>query len=357
MATDTAIANTAMEGGGFYNRNSDLQAAGIALALPLLEAAARTVAIPAAADAPLVFVDYGSSQGRNSNRPIGLGIDALRARAGSERAIEVVHTDLPSNDFASLFTALDEDPASYMANRVRVFPSAIGRSYFEPIIPPGRVHLGWNSWTLHWLSRNPAEVSDHVFAVMSASSEARRAVSAQSAQDWRDFLAARSTEMAPGARLVSLAMGATPEVHGWNWIGGELWQATCSMAADGLLTDVELARFTTPIFGRTVADLHAPFANGPFMDLSLDHAETPEAPDPFWDEYQATGDAEQLGWRWAGMLRAVCSPIAAMAFAPRPNSAALVDELFQRLGARVAAAPRRHQHFVAIAVISKAGGG
>jgi len=356
MATDTAIANTAMEGGGFYNRNSDLQAAGIALALPLLEAAARTVTIPTGEDTPLLFADYGASQGRNSNRPIGLGIDVLRARAGSNRAIEVVHTDLPSNDFASLFVALDGDPASYMANRLRVYPSAIGRSYFEPILPAGRVHLGWNSWTLHWLSRNPAEVSDHVWAVLSASDEARRAARAQSAQDWRDFLAARSSEMAPGAKLVSLALGATPEAHGWDWIAGELWGATREMADAGLLTEAEVARFTTPVVGRTVPDLQAPFANGSFMGLTLDHAETPEAPDPFWDEYQATGDAGQLGCRWAGMLRAVCGPIAAMAFAARPNGAALVDELFRRLGARVTASPQRHEHFLAIAVVSKTAG-
>ena len=38
--TDTPLARTAMEGGGYYNRNSSLQEAGIRLALPLLEAAA-----------------------------------------------------------------------------------------------------------------------------------------------------------------------------------------------------------------------------------------------------------------------------------------------------------------------------
>jgi hypothetical protein len=32
---DVAIANKPMEGGGYYNRNSNLQAAGVELALPL----------------------------------------------------------------------------------------------------------------------------------------------------------------------------------------------------------------------------------------------------------------------------------------------------------------------------------
>jgi hypothetical protein len=353
--TEAAIANKAMEGAGFYNRNSDLQAAGIEFALPYFLAAAREVEV-GDSGAPLVIADYGASQGRNSMRPMGLGIDVLRGRVGPERPIEVIHTDLPSNDFASLFGALHE-PTSYLSGRPRVFPSGIGRSYFEPILPTGRVHLGWNSWTLHWLSRSPVEAADHLAAVLSPSQSVREAARRQSAQDWATFLAARSAEMAPGAKLVSLAMGATPEVHGWNWVLGELWQVALGMAGDGLLTELELARFTAPVVGRTTADLQAPFAAGPFFGLTLDHAEVLPAPDPFWEDYQATGDAEQLGRRWAGMLRAVCGPIAATAFAGRPDSAGLVDELFRGLQSRVAASPQRHEHFVTIAVISKTGAG
>ena len=351
--TDVAIANKPMEGGGYYNRNSNLQAAGIELVLPLLEEAARTVPVGGSAEAPLVIADYGASQGRNSMRPMGVAIDVLRERVGPERPIEVIHTDLPANDFAALFTTLQDGAASYLTNRDHVFPSAIGRSYFEPILPAGRVHLGWNTWTLHWLSRNPAEVTDHAFAAMSASDDAREAARRQSAQDWTSFLAARSAEMAPGAKLVSLAMGATPEVHGWNWVVGELWQAGLEMADEGLLSPAELTRFTVPVFGRTVADLKAPFAAGSFFGLSLEHAEVVEAPDPFWDDFQQTGGAEELGRKWEGMLRAVCSQIAAEAFAARPDAQELAAELFRRAGVRVAAAPRRHQHFVSIVVVRK----
>lgn len=354
MTTDAALANQAMEGRGFYNRNSDLQAAGIELLLPLLERTLDAVAVATPAGTPLVVADYGSSQGRNSMRPVGQAIDRLRARFGAERPVEVIHTDLPTNDFASLFGVLHDDPSSYLAGRRDVFPSAVGRSYFQPILPRGRVNFGWNTWTLHWLSRSPAMVSDHLFAVLSASDEARKAVRRLAAEDWRNFLAARAYEMAPGAKVLSLAMGSTPEVHGWDWVSGELWQAALEMADDGLLSAVELERFNTPVYGRTLADLQAPFADGPFHGLVLDHAEVLEAPDPFWDEFQATGDAEQLGRRWAGMLRAVCGPIAAAAFATRPDVVLLADELFRRLALRVAARPQRHLHFVAIAVIGKA---
>jgi hypothetical protein len=98
MTNDTRQTAAAMQGGGFYNRNSGLQAANLTSALPLLEEAARSVA----GAGSVVIADYGSSQGRNSMRPMRAAIEVLRARAGSERPIEVIHTDLPSNDFASL---------------------------------------------------------------------------------------------------------------------------------------------------------------------------------------------------------------------------------------------------------------
>jgi len=350
--TEVAIATKAMEGGGFYNRHASLQAAGIALALPLIEAAART--IPGAlAPQPLVIVDYGASQGINSMRPVGVAVAQLRDRFGGDRPIEVIHTDLPSNDFAALFTTLHDHEDSYLAGRHGIFPSAIGRSYFEPILPPGRVHLGWNSWTLHWLSQNPTQVDDHVLAIMSGSAPARNQVRLQQAEDWRNFLLARSAELAAGAKLVSLSMGATTECHGWDWILGELWAAAVEMADEGRISVDALARFTVAAAGRSIEDIEAPFADGPFAGLLLEHAEVVPAPDPFWDLFCETGDAQQLAKSWAGMLRAVSGPVAVAAFASTADPAGCVEELFVRLEARVAAAPRRHEHFAAIAVIGK----
>src|SRR5262245_21325019 len=117
MSTDKGIAQ-AMEGGGFYNRNSSLQAAGIAAVLPLWETVTRSVD-PGHGD--LVVADYGSSQGRNSMLPIRMAIAALRRKGEVNRPVEVIHTDLPSNDFTSLFKALADEPDSYMAGAAQVF--------------------------------------------------------------------------------------------------------------------------------------------------------------------------------------------------------------------------------------------
>jgi hypothetical protein len=46
-------------------------------------------------------------------------------------------------------------------------------------------------------------------------------VKRQLADDWKQFLLARSTEMHDGAKLVSLFMGRTTDNHGEDWFLGE----------------------------------------------------------------------------------------------------------------------------------------
>src|SRR5215469_9632373 len=143
-----------MEGKGFYNEYAAIPASGSALALPLLEEAARQISLDSS-DRPIVIADYGSSQGKNSLAPMRAAIAVLRARVGTQRPIVVYHTDLPANDFSTLFEVLESDPASYLQDEHSVFPSAIGRSFYRPILPPSHVDLAWSSYAAVWLSRIP----------------------------------------------------------------------------------------------------------------------------------------------------------------------------------------------------------
>lgn len=124
-----ATGHATMEGRGAYNQYSLRPAAAGALAVPLLEQAARAIDL-GPEDRPLQIVDYGSSQGRNSLRPIRAAITVLRKRCGEGRPIRVTHTDLPDNDFSTLFHTLNEDADSYLRNQPNVFADAIGRSFF-----------------------------------------------------------------------------------------------------------------------------------------------------------------------------------------------------------------------------------
>ena len=194
-----------MEGQGGYNRSSQVQAAGLSPAVPMLQLAARTVALPAGSQ-PIVIADYGSSEGHNSLLPLGAAIAILRQRIGPDRAISVVHTDLPENDFSVLFETLNTDPNSYLRRDHAVFAAAVGRSFYEQILPAGSVTLAWSSWAVQWLSRAPGPIPDQVQVAFSQDASTRAAFSRQAAEDWQQFLTHRERELCPGGRLAVMTM-------------------------------------------------------------------------------------------------------------------------------------------------------
>jgi hypothetical protein len=351
MESKTNRTLAAMEGDGFYNRNSAMQAAGIARVLPVWEKIANSVPV---GEETLVIADYGSSQGRNSMAPMRVAIAALRAKSGPNRPVQVIHTDLPSNDFTSLFQAINDETDSYLNRASGVFPSAVGCSYFQPILAPETVHLGWNSWTLQWLSHNPVEVADHVMAGLSSDESAVMAVRQQAAQDWRDFIAARAGELRPGGKLFSICAAAQDDRRTWEWLFGELWGAITDMGAAGQLTTQELMRMTLPLAGRTLGDLKAPFSQGDtFAGMAIEHADVVISPDPFWADFERTGDSETLGRSWAGVWRGAIGPALAGALDPGRDRAAMLDALFARFATRVAASPHQQQNAIGIVVLRK----
>jgi hypothetical protein len=187
-----------MEAGGAYNRSSRVQAGGMLPAIALLEEAARLVPLPPPPQLPIV-ADYGASEGRNSLLPMRAALAALRERLGVDRPLCVVHNDVADNDFAALFETLANDAESYVRGDAAVFPMAVGRSYFEPILPAGSVSLGWCSWAIQWLSSVPAAIPDHVQVAFSNDAAARCAFARQAEKDWSSFLSARSRELGPEA--------------------------------------------------------------------------------------------------------------------------------------------------------------
>lgn len=342
----------AMQANGYYNRNSSLQSSMVALSLPHFAAAAQSISVDG--DGSLVVADYASSQGRNSHVPMRLAIDTLRARVGTKRPIEIFHTDLSSNDFTALFTSLKDDPSSYLVGTSNVFPFAVGRSYFAPILPPGRVHLGWNATSLHWLSQE-IECTPHVVTpTWSNDSTILQAVRTQMKTDWRLFLSARSKELHIGGKIVLSFLAKKGANSGWDWVATEVESAITDMVETGLLSDEEKRRINFPIGFRSLDEIRAPFAEkGFFAGLWLEHAEIVDGPDPFGDDYKATGNAQRLGISWANMFRAVYGPIVARAIRPDRDRNTLIDALFARYAERISACPAKHESFHAIVVLKK----
>lgn len=341
--------HSAMEGGGFYNRHSALQQAAIFQVLPLWRSIVET-ATPR--DGGFVLVDYAASQGKNSLPPINLALDVLLQKAPA--SIEVIHTDLPSNDFSSLFTMLEHDPDSYLRRDTRISALAIGRSYFQPVVSPGKVDLAWNSWSLQWMSRLPQPIPDGVFIDCSTDAETRQAFDRQLRADWEQFLTCRSMELTSGGALLSMFVANRQDLPGWGPFWGAFWSVLVEMKNAGKLSDAQLDAISMPIGTRTVEDIKAPFADdGRFANLWIEHLDMIEGPDPFWDAYLATRDSRQFGWSWTNMARAVIGPLISDALVEEKDKDGLLNEIFDRFALKMAADPQRVAHCLAVVVLRK----
>ena len=332
-----------MEGRGAYNRSSRVQAAGSSPAVPLLEKAAQEVLLPPVPE-PIVIADYGSSEGRNSLVPLRVAIEVLRQRIGKKRAISVVHTDLPGNDFGALFQMLASDPASYLRENTAVFPYAVGRSFYEQILPESSVTLGWSSWAIQWLSRAPASIPDQVQVAYSRDPAARAAFSVQAAQDWRNFLAHRGAELRPGARLVLLSMAVDDQGDfGYRASVEAIYGSLTDLVEERFINASEMRRMVIPTYGRSRKEFIAPFAEtGSFAGLSVEELEIFYGEDHVWSEFEEDGDARAFGARWAAFSRASVGPTLAAGLDNRVARAAqFIERLEERMAARLAAAPER----------------
>lgn len=353
MASQGTAAHGVMEGGGSYNLHARVPAGGGSLALPLLEGAARDLAIESG-DQPVVIADYGSSQGKNSLAPMRAAIKTLRARMGPERAISVVHIDQAANDFNTLFHVLRSDPERYSVDDANIFPSAIGRSFYERVFPREHVHLGWSSYAAVWLNRIPMLIPGH-FVALASTGDVREAFVQQAANDWKFFLSLRASELRPGGRLVVVLPALNDDgAAGFEPLFREANEVLAEMSAEGAISAEERAGMVLGAYPRRRSELLAPFGNdGQFRGLTVEHCELHGLPDIAWADYERDGNKEVLVNRHVGFFRSIFVPSLAAAIPDEKKRSAFPDCLEKKLKRRLADRPAPYHSFVQTLVLAK----
>lgn len=294
-----------MEGHGYYNAHSELQARSAEEADRMLERALSSVAI---SPGPLTIADFGASQGHNSMRPMALALDKLAARAGQDRDVMVAHTDLPHSDFTSLFEMLASAPDSYLKGRSHAFASAIGRSFYGRLFPAESLTFGWSSFALHWLSALPSAPGAHIWLNRAAPAEAK-APAQVAAADWRAFLTCRAEELVPGGQLV-LVIGALDD-DGASGLEPMMDLANgllSALVADGRLSAQAYAGMAIPARPRTRAEFTAPFEKGELPALALEELVIAQTPNAAMLRWQQTGDAAVFAADITGFFIAAFGP-------------------------------------------------
>jgi hypothetical protein len=329
-----------MEGGGYYAAHSSPQEAYGEFGFRWLEEAAGEIPLPEA-DRPLLVADLGAAGGGNSLEPMRRAIAAYRARDPA-RQVEVVHTDIPSNDFSALFKLVEGSERSYL-RLPGVYSYAAGRSFYERLFPDGALFLGWSSIAVHWLSQVPEPIPDQIYPGFAAGS-VREALVARSRSDWEAFLAHRAAELRPGGRLIVLGGSRRDDdVSGAEGLMTMVYESLTSLVADGSLKAEELRRMTIPTWNRTAGEFAAPFAGGPLAEsLELRRRTAKVLPDAFFAAFEKTGDAAAYRDAVVGFFHAAFEPSLWSALDPgrdASNMAAIVGAFRRGLGERVAADP------------------
>jgi len=355
MTSVAATKPAVMEGGGSYNRHAGIPAGGANVALPFLEQAVRNLALRGG-DEPVVIADYGSSQGKNSLAPLRAAIRGLRARVGPQRCIFVVHIDQHTNDFNTLFDVLYSDPERYSLDDPNVFPSAIGRSFYETVFPPRYVDLGWCSYAAIWLSRIPARIPGH-FVSLAATGEVRAAFERQGAADWKLFLSRRAVELRPGSRLVVVLPGLSDDggAAGFEPLFNLANAALSEMVREGLIPAGERAQMVLGSYARRRSELLDPFLqDGQFQGLSVEHCDLSQLPDAAWADFQRDGNKEVLVSRRAAFFRAIFVPSLACAIPDPARRLGFANQMEQKLKQLLAVDPAPLHSFVQTMVLAKA---
>jgi len=275
--------------------------------------------------------------------PMRAAITTLRGRIGADTPVAVFHTDLPSNDFAALFTTLEADPQSYLRETANVFAYATGRSFYERLFAAEHVAIGWSSITVHWLSSAPAALREHIFSPLGDARE-RAAYAARAAEDWQLFLAHRLAELEQDGQLVVVGSGA--DEHGRSGAEGLMELANDvlrAMVAESALSREQYEQMVVPTYYRTVSEftepLGKPTAAGSF---ELQECSQTDLADPLWASFQQDGGVAAYANGVADFLRAFSEPSLFGAIAPGRSSrsaAELADEFYGRVRDAVAKQP------------------
>ena len=315
---------------------------------PLIEHAAFEVPLPLPemTPVPVTIADYGCADGSGEMEPMSRAIDGLRRRDPGV-PIQIVHTDLPQNDFTSLFELLAEPERSYLTGRSEVYPMVVGEPRYGPLLPAGTLLLGWTAITVHWLSEVPGTIHSAVFANLADRDDHAR-LAARSAADWERFLAERARELVPNGQLVVVA--AASDDSGASGAEGLFQLVTDQlddMTARGALSRSERDAIFFPTYNRTSAEFLAPMRTGAALADRLEvvehqrHAIDDSTTHPQWVRHH---DGAAFAETYLPFIRSVTEPSLFRWLAPERTEAArgqVVEAFYSGLKRRIERDPER----------------
>nr|QRX38999.1 gibberellic acid methyltransferase [Quercus robur] len=323
-----------MQGGdddGSYAKNSEAPASAITLSKPLLLTAIQSLnlklfsRIEEEKDCCIRIADLGCATGYNTLVTIDMVVECLRKKyiheCGVEPEFEAFFSDLPSNDFNSLFRSL---PA---ATTRHYYAAGVPGSFYGRLFPKRKLHVVVSLSALNWLSQVPDAVLDKRSAawnkgrawINGAKKEVVEAYAKQSEEDLENFLRCRKEEIVHGGMLFMLMGGRPGFQHPENQLGDpdssakhpfatsmdQAWQDLLKM---GLIDEETRDGFNIPAYMRSMEEVEVAIKRcGGFEIQKMEYHKIMEHSEEKHKEW--IRDPVSYGRAKTNMVRAALRPI------------------------------------------------
>ncbi len=304
------LQNITMSTGGAYSLATRGAQDVINAAIPMVEEALLKMDLEEKRN--FSFADMGCADGGTSLQMISQLITTLRSN-NPNIEVKVHYTDQPNNDYNGLIQTvlgLGHFP-SYLETHKRVYPLFSANTFYNQILPDSSLDFGFSATAMHWLSKKPCNLSNHVHMV-GAEGEEYLCFSEQGKKDWETILLHRARELRSGGQLVFLNfcrdkkgkyLGNTTGVNMFfNF--AQIWQ---DFMEQGLIREDEYQKMTLPQYYNTVEEFSAPLKNveNPVYQagLRLKQIETHITACPFAEAFKEHQDAQRFAEEYIPTIR------------------------------------------------------
>ncbi|KAF7005749.1 hypothetical protein CFC21_020851 [Triticum aestivum] len=335
------------DGENSYAANSRIPMKAMLKNRPLLQRTVEEVYASLSPASTMVVADLGCSSGPNAlfivAEVTGM-ISDYNQNTNEQHGVELqfLLNDLPKNDFNLIFQSLDQfhtvtrkgegDEAATPPYYVVGLPG----SFYNRLCPSQSVHLFHSSYSLHWLSKVPEQLSSgnyvnegNIHIGKTTPHSIANLFREQFQIDFELFLTLRSKELISGGRMFLMLLGRKSEEMLTHGEIGTVWELLSeslqSLVLKGRVEETKLDSFNLPLYAPSVEEVKAVINRTKLF--SIEHAGTVEVN---WDPQDDDSDDEHMvldpassGRNLSMTIRSVLEPLIAGHFGE-----GIIDELF-----------------------------
>ena len=252
----------AMKAAGYYSKKT----AGAKIAIDATQDLMKDAINKIPESTFLRFADFGSADGGTSQE-LWFNLIKLIRESGDERPIEMLYTDLASNDFCTLFKSMqgmgENSNLAFQKNFNDIFVHGCGTGFHNQLMSNETLSLGFSATAMHYVSAKPCQIMDHLHMVGATDTE-REKFKRQALLDWECILRARASELRSGGRFICINFGIDEQGRYLGNTGGHSmfesfrrhWRA---LLDNGVISEREFISATFPQHYRTVEEFVRPF--------------------------------------------------------------------------------------------------